>query len=280
MTEEKVEKCISDHGFAQVYQNTIRNQNLLRAKVSFKKGDLIHSFSDSILSDTVTYLTVQINEKHHVSLQPEFLQYINHSCDPNASFDVDSMNLIALTDIEEHEEMTFFYPSTEWKMVQPFDCFCGTEMCLGKIEGASFIPLETLKKYKVSSFISRKAGFCYCGSNDLFSKCCKDIIEGVVPANSAEQLMRSRYSAYAVSATDYLLKTAHPSIRRQQSIKEIQKWADENDWQKLEIIKTTTTTVEFKAYYLDPSKKQQIHHEKSTFVFEEGEWLYLSGEFE
>jgi len=190
------------------------------------------------------------------------------------------MNLIALKDIQVNEELTFFYPSTEWEMVQPFQCFCQTEKCLGKIQGAAFIPLNTLSEYKISSLISTKSGMCFCGSKSLFSNCCQSIIKGNIKVNSAEQLMRSRYSAYATSEVDYLIKTSHSTLRKQQAAKDIEKWANENKWQKLEILNSSESTVEFKAYFLDRSKKQQVHYEKSTFVVEDGEWLYLTGEFE
>lgn len=48
---------------------------------------------------------------------------------------------------------------------------------------------------------------------------------------------------------------------------------------KLEIITSTENTVEFKSYYLDESMKAQIHHEKSTFIFENGNWFYVDGIF-
>jgi uncharacterized protein YchJ len=265
--------------FAEINQISNTNQQLLRSKKRFNSNDIITSFSKSKVGFDVTYLTVQISEKEHISLQPEFLQYINHSCDPNVFFDVDSMNLIALKDIEENEELTFFYPSTEWKMVQPFDCFCESENCLKTIKGASYIELEVLKKYKLSSFISRKSGFCHCGSLSLFSTCCEPIIKGEVKVDSAEKLMRSRYSAYAISDAEYLMETSHSALRKQQNIKDIKKWADENKWQKLEVFNVTETTVEFKAYFLDSSKQQQVHYEKSTFILEDGKWLYLSGVF-
>lgn len=280
MAEKSLEIHISDHGFAKINQNTVNEQQLLRSKKQFKINDVIHSFSESKVGFEMTYLTVQISEKEHISLKPEFLQYINHSCSPNTFFDVDSMNLIALKEIQEGEELTFFYPSTEWKMVQPFDCFCGHENCLGKIEGAFFIPVNTLKTYQLSSFISKKSGLCPCGSNDLFLNCCEPIVKENVKIITAEQLMRSRYSAYVFCEIDYLVNTTHLSLRKQQSVKDIEKWSKENAWQKLEVLNSTDTTVEFKAYFLDENKKQQVHYEKSTFVFEDGNWFYLSGEFE
>ncbi len=266
--------------FAEINQIEALDKKLLRSKKEFKKGDILCSFSNSEIGSNITYLTVQIFENEHISLKPEFLQYINHSCNPNSFFDVDSMNLIALKDLREGDELTFFYPSTEWKMVQPFDCFCGEENCLGRIEGASEIEIATLKKYKISSYISNKSGFCPCGSLLLFNECCQPKIEGKVKAKTAEELMRSRFTAYSTAAIDYLINTTHNSIRKQQSFKEVEQWSNENRWQKLEILESTENTVEFKAYFLDSDRIQQTHYEKSTFIFENDSWFYSSGEFE
>jgi hypothetical protein len=48
-----------------------------------------------------------------------------------------SLNIIAGgKGLKAGQELTFFYPSTEWDMDQGFDCFCGSENCLGYIGGA------------------------------------------------------------------------------------------------------------------------------------------------
>ena len=49
--------------------------------------------------------------------------------------------------------MTFFYPSTEWDMSQPFDCNCGSEKCLGKINGAKNMKRDDLKRYWLNPHI-------------------------------------------------------------------------------------------------------------------------------
>lgn len=265
--------------FAEIQQNKELNQQCLKSNKNFSKGAVIASFSESVISKEITYLTVQVSKDEHISLQPELLQYINHSCDPNVFFNVDTKELVALKDIESGEEFTFFYPSTEWKMVQPFDCFCGSDTCLGYIEGAVSVPVEVLKNYKLSCFISQEKGFCNCGSMNLFSNCCKPLIEGIVKSNSAEQLMRSRFTAYSISAIDYLIKTTHPSLRKFQDRADVEAWANENKWLELEIINSTETTVEFKAHFLNARNQKEVHHEKSTFVFEDGNWFYLKGEF-
>ena len=98
--------------------------------------------------------------------------------------------------------------------------------------------------------------------------------------------MRSRYSAYVTINTEYLLKTAHFSIRKNDSPKSIEQWAKSNHWQKLEVLYTdkgeeydNEGIVEFKAYYINENGKPDIHHEKSYFVKENNEWFYKSGIF-
>lgn len=120
---------------------------------------------------------------------------------------------------------------------------------------------------------------CYCGSDQPFSNCCSPVIKGVTPANSAEKLMRSRYSAYVVAAIDYLIATTQVMERALLNRREVEIWAKTNRWQKLEIISSDTFTVEFKAHFVNKAGRKQVHHEKSTFVFENGAWYYLDGEF-
>jgi SEC-C motif-containing protein len=61
--------------------------------------------------------------------------------------------------------------------------------------------------------------------------------------------MRSRYSAYARQESDYLVATTHPYEEEYHSKEDILAWARSNDWQKLEVLKSTDNTVEFKAYF-------------------------------
>lgn len=120
---------------------------------------------------------------------------------------------------------------------------------------------------------------CYCGSDKNFQNCCEPIIKGIQKAPTAESLMRSRYSAYATHQADYLLESTHISERNYYSRSEILLWATSNKWLQLEILKSTETTVEFKAYFLDSKFQKQIHHELSTFKLENGSWFYVDGKF-
>ena len=120
---------------------------------------------------------------------------------------------------------------------------------------------------------------CYCGSDIEFQNCCEPLIKGLQKATTAEALMRSRYSAYAIHQADYLVATTHISQRKYHTKKEILNWATTNKWLKLGIINTTENTVEFKAYFLDNALQNHIHHELSTFIFENGSWFYVDGKF-
>lgn len=146
-------QVISNHGFAEISQNNQTNQKSLHATIPFKKGDVLRTFSAGEICKVPNYLTVQTGVDRHITLVPEFLQYINHSCDPNVFFDTTTMQVIALKNIEVNEEFTFFYPSTEWDMAQPFVCFCGSKKCLQNIKGAKYLSPEQVKKYTLTDFI-------------------------------------------------------------------------------------------------------------------------------
>ena len=120
---------------------------------------------------------------------------------------------------------------------------------------------------------------CYCGSDMSFKKCCEPILSGMLKATTAKVLMRSRYSAYATHNADYLIATTHSSTRATYSKDEILYWATSNQWQRLEIIRATSTTVEFKAFYFNSSKQLQVHYEHSRFVEENGQWMYVDGDY-
>ncbi|CCF49182.1 hypothetical protein NDA11_007606 [Ustilago hordei] len=127
---------------------------------AFLPGDLITAFAPHAdLASTRSYSTVQTGPWTHIELNSDLL-YCNHSCDPNVAFligdaeDQQSWKAKAINKINKGDTLTFFYPSTEWHMSQPFDCTCGHEaLCLGKIDGAHSIPLSTLKRYFINEHI-------------------------------------------------------------------------------------------------------------------------------
>lgn len=149
-------KVISQHAFAEVIENSITHQKSLHSRNHFRKNEIISDFTAGEVFSTPNYLTVQTGVDQHITLVPEFLQYSNHSCNPNIFFDTTTMQVIALRDIEPNDELCFFYPSTEFEMAQPFVCFCGSRDCLQNIKGAKYIPAEVLGRYRLTGFIQQQ----------------------------------------------------------------------------------------------------------------------------
>lgn len=125
---------------------------------------------------------------------------------------------------------------------------------------------------------------CYCGSSTDFSACCQPFIQGTEKATTALALMKSRYSAYCVNASNYLIASTHSSQRPLYDKADLEAWATESTWQKLAILSTkdgqandTMGEVIFKAHYLDAHNQAHIHHEQSQFIKEDDTWFFHSG---
>jgi hypothetical protein len=125
--------------FAEIWECKQTGAKSLHSRIEILPGDVIAQISIKGYLKKPNYLSVQIDDTRHILLSPEFLQYINHSCDPNVFFDTTNMVITCLRKIDIGEAMTFFYPSTEWSMEQRFDCLCGSEKCVGKIQGAAYL---------------------------------------------------------------------------------------------------------------------------------------------
>lgn len=125
---------------------------------------------------------------------------------------------------------------------------------------------------------------CPCGSAIAFADCCKPLIEGEQPAETAEALMRSRYTAHATKAFDYIFDTTYPDSRQEDDRKSTAAWSKRLDWQRLEIRSIVdggpdddTGTVEFIARYRK-SGKAFDHHEIAEFVRQDGRWYFKDGQ--
>ena len=139
--------------FIKIVQNKTSSQKSLYATKPFAKAAIITAFSAGIVSKIPTYLTIQIRIDKHITLNPTKLQFCNHSCTPNVFFDTTMFQLLALKDINAGDELTFFYPSSEWNMTQSFACNCGNKNCLANIKGAAHISKEVLANYRLTNFI-------------------------------------------------------------------------------------------------------------------------------
>ncbi len=124
---------------------------------------------------------------------------------------------------------------------------------------------------------------CPCGSGIAYADCCEPVIKGVTAPETAEKLMRARYSAYANVETDFLFSTLHPDHRDGFDEKQTRDWAAKSDWEGLEIVNTenggkddASGTVEFIAHYAVKDKKNS-HHEIASFMKHDGVWYFTDG---
>ncbi|MFI5777809.1 YchJ family protein [Nocardia sp. NPDC051570] len=122
---------------------------------------------------------------------------------------------------------------------------------------------------------------CPCRSGEQFGACCAPRLDGSRPAPTAETLMRSRFTAFAVGDTGYLLRSWHPRTRPRRLELDPQQ-----RWMLLEILRTARGgpfdedgEVEFRAHYRHQRERGTLH-ECSRFARVGGQWLYIDGEIE
>lgn len=120
---------------------------------------------------------------------------------------------------------------------------------------------------------------CLCGSDKKYLLCCGLFHSTEQIPLTAESLMRSRFTAYAMQNEAYLLATWDSDKRPEQ----IDFSKEEAEWIRLEIIKTkkgrekdSKGIVEFKAYYIQDNE-EYVMNEISRFKKQAGRWLYLDG---
>jgi len=124
---------------------------------------------------------------------------------------------------------------------------------------------------------------CPCGSAVAYETCCRPLIKGEQPASTAEQLMRSRYSAYVKKEMEYVYSSLHPEHRSDYDEKSSRDWAESAEWHTFEIVSTKgggpedrEGTVEFIAAYSEKGVRTE-HHELSTFKKEGDTWYFVTG---
>ena len=132
----------------------IKTENKFRSlitKQAYKKGEMFCEIPTENVIDTANRYTVQIGRDRHTEVGK--LSALNHSCDPNVILDTEHLKMVARRDIEEGEELSFFYPATEWEMDAPFICLCGSSNCIHVVAGARFLPLSTLETHYLNRHI-------------------------------------------------------------------------------------------------------------------------------
>jgi hypothetical protein len=132
----------------------IKTDNKFRSlitKQAYKKGEVICEIPKEKVVNRPDRFTVQIGRTEHTNVGK--LAALNHSCDPNVILDTANLEMVARRDIEQGEELSFFYPSTEWEMDAPFICLCGSTNCIHVVAGARFLPLSTLEQHFLNQHI-------------------------------------------------------------------------------------------------------------------------------
>ena len=125
---------------------------------------------------------------------------------------------------------------------------------------------------------------CPCTSKHSFDSCCAPFLSGQKVPETAEQLMRSRFTAYAMQRPQYLMDTTVEAEREKLDLDELARYCHAVKCISLKILKTEgggaqdeTGTVLFHAS-LQINGRRMLHRELSRFVRENGRWVYVDGE--
>ena len=119
---------------------------------------------------------------------------------------------------------------------------------------------------------------CPCNPNIAYQDCCGRYHAGAIP-NTAQALMRARYSAYASQNIEFVKSTTLPAQQAQLDMQAIAQWSQTSQWLGLEVLAETIAqdqrhaTVEFIAHWHDAQGRQQ-HQETSLFIKPAERWYF------
>lgn len=123
---------------------------------------------------------------------------------------------------------------------------------------------------------------CYCGNHINKSNCCEPFLNGSAFPKTAEELMRSRYSAYVTANIQYILDTHHSLSRPNKEKQSILSWTKSVKWLGLKVHSTKQGLihhnqgyVHFSALFIENGSIDKIE-ENSFFIKELGKWYYAS----
>ena len=114
---------------------------------------------------------------------------------------------------------------------------------------------------------------CPCGSGTAFAACCEPIIKGTRESETAEELMRARYTAFVTGAIDFIVESTHSRTRKEIDLSFIREWSETSTWRGLQILETKTVNdnkafVSFEAQFTQ-NGEDVSHRERSLFEREE-----------
>lgn len=120
---------------------------------------------------------------------------------------------------------------------------------------------------------------CPCGTGQTYAGCCRALHQQQRLAESAVELMRSRYSAYVLRVDDHVFRTWHPRTRPEDVTT-----SPSLRWEGLTVVETQNGgrdddrgTVEFVARWSTGGERGAIH-ERSRFERRAGRWFYVDGD--
>jgi SEC-C motif domain protein len=124
---------------------------------------------------------------------------------------------------------------------------------------------------------------CPCTSKKPYDRCCGPFHAGTALPETAEQLMRSRFSAYALGKVDYLINTRTEAKRSDENREELAEYCKSVSCVGLKIVSREkggkaddNGIVTFHAS-LQAHGRRSLHIETSTFAREQGKWVYVDG---
>lgn len=125
---------------------------------------------------------------------------------------------------------------------------------------------------------------CPCGSGSTLDACCGLVIADLSRAETAEQLMRSRYTAFATHEVDHIMASHDPANRGELDRNSTEEWSKRAEWLGFELVGVEAGgkddeegTVEFIARYRFKGD-ELAHHEVASFRKVDGQWYFVDGE--
>lgn len=157
VSEPKATYSLSIENLADIvaYSPNATQPDSIVSRVSLPAGSLFTPITTATEVGQKKWSTVQVSQDKHVELNSA-LVYMNHSCRPSLEIDTGLMEVRVAKDrdLQIGDELTFFYPSTEWQMDKPFVCLCAAGSgCLGTVSGAADIEAQRLKNWFVNEHI-------------------------------------------------------------------------------------------------------------------------------
>lgn len=126
---------------------------------------------------------------------------------------------------------------------------------------------------------------CPCGSGTDFDQCCEPLLKGRRKPRTAEELLRSRYTAFVERDMRYVRQTTHPRSLEEFDEDAARSWSESSYWVGLEILdvegggpEDDEATIEFAATYIQ-DEEEKVHHEFSRFKRERGRWYFVDGKY-